>query len=144
MQLYNLINLCGWNPFFAQSYCSYINFGTMLLLNELSYWPQFGLILKSCVCSLKWAQVEVISSFRLADIGLQSCISEIYFLLKFTFTFKQCCFLTNWANDLNLSPFERGAPYTDCILGLCWIARMCPLHNVTLTILFQTSQCTAF
>ena len=34
----------------------------LLLLNKLSKWPQLGLILKSCVCSLKWAQVEVICS----------------------------------------------------------------------------------
>ena len=39
-----------------------IDFGRLSLLNELSYRPQFGLILKSCVCSLKWAQVEVICS----------------------------------------------------------------------------------
>ena len=31
-----------------------IDFGSRLLLNELNKWPQFGLILKSCVCSLKW------------------------------------------------------------------------------------------
>ena len=49
-----------------------IKFGRLLLLNELNKRPQFGLILKSCVCSLKWAQVEVISSIRLEDMSLQT------------------------------------------------------------------------
>ena len=34
--------------------------------------------------------------------------------------------------------------YAGCIPGLCWITLMRPLHNVTLTILFQRSQCAAF
>ena len=44
-----------------------INFGGLLLLNKLSNKAQFGLILKSCVSSLKWAQVEVNSLIRLGD-----------------------------------------------------------------------------
>ena len=44
-----------------------INFGGLLLLNELNNKAQFGLILKCCVSSLKWAQVEVNSSVHLGD-----------------------------------------------------------------------------
>ena len=44
----------------------------MLLLNKWSYKPQLELILKSCVCSLKWAQIEVCSSIRLVYISSQS------------------------------------------------------------------------
>ena len=47
-------------------------FQSLYLLNELSKWPQLGLILKSCVCSLKWAQVEVICSIRLGAAVFQS------------------------------------------------------------------------
>ena len=39
----------------------------LLLLNKLSKWPQLGLILKRCVCSLKWAQVKVICSICLGN-----------------------------------------------------------------------------
>ena len=49
-----------------------INFGELSLLNELSKWAQFGLILKSCVWSLKWAQVELSRSIRLGDISFRS------------------------------------------------------------------------
>ena len=51
---------------------NYINFGRLLHLNELSYWPQLGLILKNCLCSLKWAQIELNCSFRLGDMSLRS------------------------------------------------------------------------
>ena len=51
---------------------NYINFGRLLLLDELSKWSELGLILKSFVCSLKWAQVEVICSIRSGDISLRS------------------------------------------------------------------------
>ena len=56
-----------------------IDFGSRLLLNELNKWPQFGLILKSCVSSLKWAYVEVICSICLGDISSQSCKGLCHF-----------------------------------------------------------------
>ena len=56
-----------------------INFGRLLLLNDLSKRPQLGLILKSYVCSLKWALVEVICSIHLGDISSQSCKGLCYF-----------------------------------------------------------------
>ena len=49
-----------------------INFGELLLLDELMNWPQFGLILNNCVCSLKWAQIEVNSLIRLGDTSFRS------------------------------------------------------------------------
>ena len=49
-----------------------IDFERLSLLNKLSNWAQPGLILKSSVCSLKWAQVEVKCSIRLGDIGYRS------------------------------------------------------------------------
>ena len=49
-----------------------INFGGLLLLNELSNKAQFGLILKSCVSSLKWAQVELNCLIRLGDTSFRS------------------------------------------------------------------------
>ena len=49
-----------------------INFEGLLLLNELSNWAQLGLILKSCVSSLKWAQVELICSIRLGATVFRS------------------------------------------------------------------------
>ena len=49
-----------------------INFGRLLLLNELSYISRLGLILKTCVCSLKWAQAEVCSSIRWGDMSCWS------------------------------------------------------------------------
>ena len=52
-----------------------INFGGLSLLNELSNWAQFGLILKSCVCSLKWAQIELNCSIRLGDMSFRSYLS---------------------------------------------------------------------
>ena len=48
-----------------------INFEGLLLLNELSNWAQLGLILKSCVSSLKWAQVELNCLFCLRDISFR-------------------------------------------------------------------------
>ena len=51
---------------------NYINFGGLSLLNELSNYAQFELILKSCVCSLKWVQVELNCSIRLGDISFRS------------------------------------------------------------------------
>ena len=49
-----------------------INFGSILFPNKLSYRPQFELILKSCVCSLKWAQIELNCLIRLGDISFKS------------------------------------------------------------------------
>ena len=49
-----------------------IDFGRLSLLNELSYRPQLGVILKRCVCSLKWAQDELDCSIRLRDISFRS------------------------------------------------------------------------
>ena len=60
----------------------------MSLLDELSYRLQLGLILKSFVCSLKWAQVEVSSSIRLGAVVFQS----------------KCNFQNNGKNPYN---FER-------------------------------------
>ena len=48
------------------------DFEGLLLLNKLTNWPQFGLILKSRLSSLKWAQVEVCSSIRLGDMSIWS------------------------------------------------------------------------
>ena len=50
-----------------------INIERQLLLNELSICPQFELIFKSTVCSLKWAHVEVLSSVCLRDASSLSC-----------------------------------------------------------------------
>ena len=49
-----------------------IDFEGLLLLNELGNWAQLGLILKSCVSSLKWAQVEVNLLIHLEATVLQS------------------------------------------------------------------------
>ena len=49
-----------------------LNLGELLLLNELSNWAQLGLILKSCVCSLEWAQIELNCSIRLGDKSFRS------------------------------------------------------------------------
>jgi len=38
----------------------------------LSNWAQLRVFLKSCVCSLKWAQVEINRSIRLGDIRFRS------------------------------------------------------------------------
>ena len=63
----------------SRSWCFFLingkypcNFLSSYLLNELSEWAQFGLILKSRRSSLKWAQVELISSIRLGAAVFQS------------------------------------------------------------------------
>ena len=48
------------------------NYGRLLLLNEQSYRPWLRLILKSCVCSLKWAQVELNCLICLEDRSFRS------------------------------------------------------------------------
>ena len=49
-----------------------LNFLSSYLLNELSNWAQLGLILKICVCSLKWAQVELNCLICLEDRSFRS------------------------------------------------------------------------
>ena len=61
-----------WLNHFSCKWMEELNFVCSYLLNELSYWPQFGLILKSWQSSLKWAQVEVSSSIRLGATVFQS------------------------------------------------------------------------
>ena len=62
-----------------------INFVSSYLLNELSKWAQFRLILKSWLSSLKWAQIEVNSSIRLGATVFQSL----------------CYFISNGKNPYN-------------------------------------------
>ena len=73
-----------------------INIGGLLLLNKLTNWLQLGLILKSCVCSLKWAQVEVNCSIRLGETVIKV---DTFFENKKNLPLP--IFETNWATDLN-------------------------------------------
>ena len=59
-----------------------INFEGPLLHNELNNWAQLGLILKSWICSLKWAQVELHSSIRLGDMSSRGCKGFCHFSEK--------------------------------------------------------------
>ena len=94
-----------------QSWCNFQNNGKnpynyecIYFLNELSYRPQLGLILKSWHSSLKWAWVEVCNSIRLGAAIFQSWCN---FLNngKNPYNFECIYFLKNWATDLNLGSF---------------------------------------
>ena len=60
-------SMISWGPL---SLPSIINFGGALLLNELSYTPRMGRILKSKDNSLKWDQSEVCNFIRLEAVLL--------------------------------------------------------------------------
>ena len=91
-----------------------INFGNLLLLNKSTNWPQLGLLLKSCVCSLKCAQVEVNSLIRLGDLSFRN-----YLLLmekvENTINFGKLLLLngsTNWP--------QLGLILKSCVCSLKW------------------------
>ena len=101
----------GWFFHFLKKY---VNFGSTSLLDELSNWPQLGLILKSCVCSLKWAQVEVNCFIRLKNRMLQR---EGYFFhfLKKRINFGSMSLL----NELSNWP-QLGLILKSCVCSLKW------------------------
>ena len=103
------------------------NFVGSYLLNEMSNWAQFGLILKSKDSSLKWAQVEVSSAIRLWAVVFQSWCNfpkngknpynfeRIYFLnelsnwAQFGLILKSRCSCLKWTKLEVHNPIRLGA-----------------------------------
>ena len=106
---------------------NWINFWRLLLLNELSVCPQLGLILKSCACSLKWAQVEVKSSICSGAKSSQNCNSFCYYTSN-NINFKRPSLL----NKLRFWP-QLGLILKSCVCCVCWGQKLNPFRRYELS-----------
>ena len=77
------MTVCQSSRFYWKTVAFNPRFVGLYLLNELSYWPQLELILKSRRSSLRWAQVEVCNSIRLE---MTACQSLCFFWKMVVFT----------------------------------------------------------